>query len=128
MVYLTLEQIIQLHSLVLVKDGGADGMRNLGQLEAAVSTQYQTAFGKELYATACDKAAALVRGIICDHPFIDGNKRTAMLAGLTLLEMNEYNFIARQGELEDFAVHIAVSHPNVSVITNWLEQHSQVHL
>ncbi len=128
MVYLTLEQIIQLHSLVLVKDGGADGMRNLGQLEAAVSTQYQTAFGKELYTTVCDKAAALVRGIICDHPFIDGNKRTAMLAGLTLLEMNGYNFIARQGELEDFAVHIAVSHPNVSVITNWLEQHSQVHL
>ena len=34
MVYLTLEQIIQLHALVLVKDGGADGMRNLGQLEA----------------------------------------------------------------------------------------------
>lgn len=106
MVYLTLEQIIQLHALVLIKDGGADGMRNLGRLEAAVSTQYQTAFGKELYATVCDKAAALVRGIICDHPFIDGNKRTAMLAGLTLLEMNEYNFIARQGELEDFAVHI----------------------
>ncbi len=113
---------------MLVKDGGADGMRNLGQLEAAVSTQYQTVFGKELHTTVCDKAAALVRGIICDHPFIDGNKRTAMLAGLTLLEMNEYNFIARQGELEDFAVHIAVSHPNVSVIASWLEQHSQVHL
>lgn len=68
MVYLTLEQIIQLHSLVLVKDGGADGIRNLGQLKAAASTQYQTVFGKELYTTVCDKAAALVRGIICDHP------------------------------------------------------------
>ena len=128
MVYLTLEQIIQLHALVLVKDGGADGIRNLGQLEAAVSTQYQTVFGKELYTTVCDKAAALVRGIICDHPFIDGNKRTAMLAGLTLLEMNEYDFITRQGELEDFAVHIAVSHLNASVIADWLEQHSQVRL
>ena len=120
MVYLTLEQIIRFHALVLVKDGGADGIRNLGQLEAAVSTQYQTVFGKELYTTVCDKAAALVRGIICDHPFIDGNKRTAMLAGLTLLEMNEYDFIARQGELEDFAVHIAVRHLNVSVISDWL--------
>ena len=128
MVYLTLEQIIRLHTLALVKDGGAGGIRNLGQLEAAVSTQYQTVFGKELYTTVCDKAAALVRGIICDHPFIDGNKRTAMLAGLTLLEMNEYDFITRQGELEDFAVHIAVSHLNVGVIANWLEQHSQVRL
>ena len=68
MVYLTLEQIIQLHALVLVKDGGADGMRNLGQLEAAVSTQYQTVFGKELHTTVYDKAAALVRGVICGLP------------------------------------------------------------
>ena len=56
MVYLTLEQIIRLHALVLVKDGGADGIRNFGQLEAAVSTQYQTEFSRELYATVCDKA------------------------------------------------------------------------
>ena len=49
MVSLTLEQILQLHALVLVKDGGADGVRDVGRLEAAVSTQHQVVFGEELY-------------------------------------------------------------------------------
>ena len=126
MVSLTLEQILQLHALVLVKDGGADGVRDVGRLEAAVSTQRQVVFGEELYATVFAKAAALMRGIIGDHPFTDGNKRTAMLAGLTLLEMNGYSFVARCGELEDFAVRVATDHLDIDAIADWLKCHSQM--
>ena len=125
MVSLTLEQILQLHALVLVKDGGADGVRDVGRLEAAVSTQHQVVFGEELYATVFAKAAALMRGIVGDHPFTDGNKRTAMLAGLTLLEVNGYNFIAQRGELEDFAVRVATNHLDIDAIADWLERHSR---
>ena len=125
MVSLTLEQILQLHALVLVKDGGADGVRDVGRLEAAVSTQHQVVFGEELYATVFAKAAALMRGIVGDHPFTDGNKRTAMLAGLTLLEVNGYNFIAQRGELEDFAVRVATDHLDIDAIADWLERHSR---
>ena len=125
MVSLTLEQILQLHALVLVKDGGADGVRDVGRLEAAVSTQHQVVFGEELYATVFAKAAALMRGIIGDHPFTDGNKRTAMLAGLTLLEVNGYNFIAQRGELENFAVRVATDHLDIDAIADWLERHSR---
>lgn len=126
MVSLTLEQILQLHALVLVKDGGADGVRDVGRLEAAVSTQRQVVFGEELYATVFAKAAALMRGIIGDHPFTDGNKRTAMLTGLTLLEMNGYSFVARCGELEDFAVRVATDHLDIDAIADWLKCHSQM--
>lgn len=126
MVSLTLEQILQLHALVLVKDGGAGGVRDVGRLEAAVSTQHQVVFGEELYATVFTKAAALMRGIIGDHPFTDGNKRTAMLAGLTLLEMNGYSFVARCGELEDFAVRVATDHLDIDAIADWLKCHSQM--
>jgi len=123
MVSLTLEQILQLHALVFVKDGGADGVRDVGRLEAAVSTQHQVVFGEELYATVFAKAAALMRGIIGDHPFADGNKRTAMLAGLTLLEVNGYNFTAQRGELEDFAVRAATDHLDIDAIADWLCAH-----
>ena len=109
MVGLTLEQILQLHALVLVKDGGAGGVRDIGRLEAVVSAQHQVVFGEELYATVFAKAAALMRGTIGDHPFVDGNKRTAMLAGLTLLEMSGYSFVARCGELENFAASRPIS-------------------
>ena len=126
MIGLTLEQILQLHALVLVKDGGAGGVRDIGRLEAVVSAQHQVVFGEELYATVFTKVAALMRGIIGDHPFVDGNKRTAMLAGLTLLEVNGYNFTAQRGELEDFAVRVATNRLDIDVIADWLKRHSRV--
>ena len=125
MIGLTLEQILQLHALVLVRDGGAGGVRDIGRLEAVVSAQRQVVFGEELYATVFAKAAALIRGIIGDHPFTDGNKRTAMLAGLTLLEVNGYNFTAQRGELENFAVRVATDHLDIDAIADWLKRHSQ---
>ena len=126
MVSLTLEQILQLHVLVLIRDGGSDGVRDIGRLESVVSAQHQVVFGEELYATVFAKAAALIRGIIGDHLFVDGNKRTAMLAGLTLLEVNGYSFVARRGELEDFAVRVATDHLDIDAIADWLKRHSQV--
>ena len=126
MVGLTLEQILQLHALVLVKDGGAGGVRDIGRLEAVVSAQHQVVFGEELYATVFAKAAALMRGTIGDHPFVDGNKRTAMLAGLTLLEMSGYSFVARCGELENFAVRVATDQLDIDAIADWLKRHSRV--
>ena len=122
MQYLTLEHILQLHALVLARDGGANGVRDIGRLEAAVASQYQAVFGEELYVGAHAKAAAMIRGIVADHPFADGNKRTAMLAGLTLLEVNGYVFEGVSGELEDFAVQIATDHLSVEEIANWLVQ------
>lgn len=117
---LTLEQLLQLHALVVQETGGSDGLRDLGRLEAAVATQTQNVFGEELYDDVAQKAAALIRGIIADHPFVDGNKRTAMLAGLTLLGINGYPFKARTGEIEDFAVKVAVEKLDIKAITIWL--------
>lgn len=125
MQYLTLEQLLQIHALVLLKDGGADGVGDAGRLEAAVASQYQVVFGEELYRSAHQKSAAIIRGIINDHPFVDGNKRTGLLSGLTFLEINGYHFTARKGELEDFAVHIATKRLEVDAIATWLEHHTK---
>src|ERR1700745_3680568 len=104
MIALTLEQLLELHALVIKETGGSSGIRDLGPLKPALATQTQSVFGEELYPTFFDKAAALIRGIIADHPFVDGNKRSAMLAGLTLLKLNGLEFQANVGEIEDFAV------------------------
>ena len=124
MLYLSIEQLLQLHALVLIKDGGIDGVRDVGRLESVVSTQTQAVFGEELYRGVHDKSAALMRGIIGDHPFSDGNKRTAMLAGLTFLEINGYVFEVKPSELEDFAVRIAVEQLQVDDIAEWLRNNS----
>jgi len=119
---LTLEQLLQIHALVVNTTGGSMGLRDLGRLDSAIATQTQNVFGEELYSSIIDKAAAVIRSIIADHPFADGNKRTAMLAGLTLLEINGLQFVAQAGEIEDFAVKIATEKLDVPVIAAWLRK------
>jgi death-on-curing protein len=119
---ITLEQLLQIHTLVIKETGGSSGIRDLGRLEAALATQTQNVFGEELYNGKIEKAAALVRSIIADHPFVDGNKRTAMLTGITFLNINDVGFHAPKGSLEDFAVKIAVDKLDVKAISNWLSQ------
>lgn len=124
MISLTLEQLLEIHALVVEATGGSTGLRDLGRLESVIASQTQNVFGEDLYPEIIDKAAAMIRGVIADHPFVDGNKRTAMLTGLTLLELNKVSFTAQPGEIEDFAVDIATKHIDVPQISNWLQSHS----
>ncbi len=118
---LNLEHVIEIHVLVLKQTGGGEGLRDLGRLESVIASQTQEVFGEELYKNLFEKAAALCRGVIADHPFVDGNKRTAMLVATTYLRINGVEFIAKAGEIEDFAVQIAVERLDVPVITVWLK-------
>lgn len=124
MITLTLEQLMELHVMVIAKTGGSNGLRDLRQLQSALASQTQSVFGEELYSTLHEKAAALIRSIIGDHPFVDGNKRTAMLTGLTLLSVNGLKFAAKPGELEDFAVKVATYDLGILAIAAWLEAHT----
>jgi death-on-curing protein len=121
---LSLEQLLEIHALVIEATGGGGGLRDLGRLEAAIAAQTQNVFGEDLYPNLIDKAAAMIRGIIADHPFVDGNKRTAMLTGLTLLKINGLKFVAKPGEMENFAVKVATDKLDVPSIIVWLNEHT----
>lgn len=123
MIFFTVEQIVALHNLALEQSGGMQGLRDLNALESIVAGQRQVVFGEELYRTIFDKAAFIARGIIKGHVFNDGNKRTGMLAGLTLLKVNGIQFVVQVGEIEDFAVRVAVDNLELDHIAQWLEQH-----
>lgn len=124
MKHLKLEHLLELHVLVIKETGGSDGLRDLGRLESAIAAQTQEVFGEVLYRTVFDKAAAICKGVIAGHPFIDGNKRTAMLACITLLEINGQKLVAKKGEIEDFAVLVAIEHLGIDEISKWLKAHS----
>ena len=124
MISISLEQLLELHVLVIESTGGSSSLRDIGRLEAAIATQSQNVFGEELYPGVVNKAAAMIRGIIADHPFVDGNKRTAMLSGLTLLNLNQVKVKFHVGEIENFAVDIATKHLDVTEIAQWLKSHT----
>lgn len=71
--YLTLNELLQLHRLLIEQSGGSAGVRSIGALEKAVAQPRMTFSGKELYPTIVEKAAALGFPLIKNHPFVDGN-------------------------------------------------------
>ncbi len=120
---LTLQQALEIHVLVITETGGSSGIRDLSPIKSAIAAQQQEVFGQVLYATIFEKSAAILRTIIGDHPFVDGNKRTAILMAITLLDINQVKPSFRKGELEDFAVKVATDKLTVGEIADWLEVH-----
>ncbi len=123
MKFLRLTDLELIHMQIVDASGGSQGVRDKGRLEAALASMQQEVFGQALYPTIFDKAAVMLRGIIADHPFVDGNKRTGMMAALIFLNLNSYDTTKlADKELEDFAVQVAVEHLDVPVIAAWLKR------
>ena len=96
-VFLGFDLVRRLHDRVIVQTGGMPGIRDQGLLESAVARPMQS-FGDELlFPTLASMAAALTVGIIQNHPFLDGNKRTGIAAGMAFLRANEYALAENQG-------------------------------
>lgn len=125
MKYLSAEEILLIHFKLIERYGGSHGTRDLERVKSAAVVPGQEVFGQEQYPDLYEKAAVYARNIIADHPFTDGNKRTGMTAAAMFLKKNDLNFVAKKGELEDFAVKIATEKPAIEVIAVWFSEHSK---
>ena len=92
--YLSLEELLELHRLVLQQTGGLEGLRDLGGLESVVAQPQMTFGGEDLYPCLPTKAAALGFSLVCNHPFLDGNKRVGHFAMEMFLVLNGQELIA----------------------------------
>ncbi|MGD0665823.1 MAG: type II toxin-antitoxin system death-on-curing family toxin [Rhabdochlamydiaceae bacterium] len=88
MIFITLQEIIDDHEEIIRRYGGLSGIRDIGLLASAVEMPKSTMFGEYLHPTVYDQAAAYLYHIVCNHPFLDGNKRTGTMAALTFLRLN----------------------------------------
>jgi len=86
--FLSIQDIILLHKIAVSKFGGSRGIRDKGLLESAAAQPQATFGGQYLHASLFDKAAAYAFHIAQNQPFIDGNKRTGLLAALVFLTIN----------------------------------------
>lgn len=120
--YLSLEEILRLHFQVIEDYGGSHGTRDEGRLASLVLAPKQAVFGTEQYPDIFQKAAVYMRNLIGDHPFVDGNKRTAVTVAGIFLARNGYQLQATPQELEDFAVYTAAKKPGTTEIAAWLKQ------
>jgi len=120
--YLTPEQVLFIHSRIIAETGGAHGVRDLGLLESAVARPRATFDGKELYTDVFNKAAALMDSLVNNHPFLDGNKRTAITATGIFLLINGLKLAASSSEVEKVTLQVAVKDLDTGGLARWLRK------
>jgi len=125
MEYLTTEDILRIHSAVIDETGGSHGVRERGVLAALEELPKQATFGHELYPTVFEKTAVYVRNIVFGHPFIDGNKRTAMAAADVFLQLNGYCITIKKGGVESFVLSVIEKKMDLEQIANWLKRNTR---
>jgi death-on-curing protein len=100
--YLDLEDL-----LILTRLLGAGPVRDVGLLDSAAARARSSAFGQDAYPTIELKAAALIHSICKDHALVDGNKRLALLAGVTFLRANGRRSVLTQDQAFDLIMRVA---------------------
>ena len=98
------------------------GIHNIGLLESAISTPFQTFGGQDLYPSIIDKAARLCYGLAKNHPFRDGNKRSAVHSMLVFLYINGIELQYTQLELEEMIIAVADSQMSSEELKKWIEK------
>ncbi len=121
--YLTVEEVLIVHNRVIEQTGGGAGARDQGGLESAVAQPKMTFGGEDLYPTLVEKAAELGFSLAMNHPFVDGNKRTAHAAMEVFLVLNGFEINASVDEQEAIMLDLAAGTLKRKALTEWLGRH-----
>lgn len=117
------EFVEAMHAEQLRLHGGAAGIRDEGMLELALARPLQKqAYGEP---DLCDLAAAYLFGIVKNHPFVDGNKRTGFAAADLFLYFNGLSIEAEQEDIVQFVLMVAASEIDEAGATAFLRDHAQ---
>lgn len=105
MTFLSLDEVVEIHTVLIERFGGPQGVRDLGLLESALFRP-QTGYYKDL----TEMAAAMFESLIKNHPFVDGNKRVAFFATDIFLRMNGYKIQVEAKQAHAFLMNLFDTH------------------
>jgi death-on-curing protein len=114
--FLTLAEVINLHADQIQRYGGTLGVRDLGLLESALAQPSASFGGEWLHRDLFEMAAAYAYHLCQNHPFIDGNKRTALVCALVFLELNGISLLDPKGRLKDAMLQVADGQMNKTAL------------
>lgn len=118
---ISIKEVEIIHNILIDKFGGSKGIRDIGLLESALARPFATFDDNDLYLNPTEKASAILESIVINHPFIDGNKRTAYtLMRLILLE-NGLDIFASQESKYDLVISASTGKFRFDEIKNWIQ-------
>ncbi|KJH70575.1 death-on-curing protein [Aliterella atlantica CENA595] len=118
-----MSDILEIHQILIDRLGGMSGIRDEGLLKSALSQPQATFFGELLHPTIHEQAAAYLYHIAKNHPFLDGNKRTAYGAMEAFLRLNGYNINLSDEQAYNMVMQVAQGEMSKEVLASLLEQH-----
>jgi death-on-curing protein len=120
--WLRTDVVLAMHDRLLAEHGGSAGIRDAGLLESALARpQNLLAYGKP---SLFDLAAAYACGMIKNHPFVDGNKRTGFMAAFVFLGINKIHLAAAESDVVVQTLAVAAGELDEAGYGNWLEENS----
>jgi death-on-curing protein len=122
--FLGLPEVIWLHDRLLATSGGTPGLRDLGQLEAALAQPRATFDGTDLYPDLLAKAAALCFGLVQGHAFVDGNKRIGHAAMEMFLLLNGMRLVSNVDDQERLILDLAAGSLSREQLEAWVRAHA----
>jgi death on curing protein len=117
--------VLAIHSVLIEKFGGGNGVRDYPGLLSALARPYATFDNVELYPDVLSKASALIESIVYNHPFIDGNKRTGWVLLRIFLIKNKLDIYTDQESKYNFVIQIASGNLKFDGILNWLKENTK---
>jgi death on curing protein len=120
------DEVIRIHDVLIDEFGGSKGIRDVGLLESAISRPFQTFDNKDLYQSPIDKSSAIFESLIKNHPFVDGNKRTAYVLMRLILLQYDLDITASQEEKYDFVIKAAKGVIDFNGIKSWIDKRVKI--
>ena len=120
--FLTLEEVLAIHENRVRKYGGSSGLRDLGLLQSALGNVEATFGGEFLNETLFEMASAYLYSICRNHPFLDGNKRTALACAMAFLRLNGTRIKSTQSDLYDLVIGVAEGRVSKAAVAVFFEQ------
>jgi death-on-curing protein len=119
--FLSLENVLRIHTRQIHRFGGQDGLRDEKLLESALAQPQMTFGGEFLHPSIYEMAGGYMFHLVMNHPFLDGNKRIGTAAALAFIEANGHTFSATPETLTDFAWKVAAGEIDKSEVIQFFK-------
>lgn len=123
--FLTLDEVLAIQAEQIERYGGTEGLRDHGLLVSALAMPAATYAGQSLHPNLFEMAAAYLFHLCNNHPFLDGNKRTALAACLAFLWLNDHEVVADPDEIADLVLGVADGSVGKAQVAVYLEDRAR---
>lgn len=125
MKFISLDEVLSIHEVMLSIGKGRSGIHDFTLLHSAIERAKIQFGGEFLYTTIWFMAAAMLQSLVKSHPFEDGNKRTAYFTTMWFLDRNGHAMIPVDKDVLKFMVEVDTKNKTVEEIADWLKKHSK---